>query len=144
MVDQIFWSSGSGQWLFVRVVSLLRSSVQQFLQAWSAPCEVAFDPGEMTECISRNPDHTMKYKYRQRQTNTNRHTCSINMYCGNRWIGLRSNPWRLRLVPQVIRASFRKETNLGFFLILLSSMDIAPVKLFTYSLYVLTATLPEN
>ena len=57
---------------------------------------------------------------------------------------MRSNPWRLRLVAHVMRASFRKETNLGFFLILLSSMDIAPVKLFTYSLYVLTATLPEN
>ena len=49
-------------------------------------------------------------------------------------MGLRSNPWRPRLVPHVTKASFKKETNLGFFLMLLSSMDIAPVKLFTYSL----------
>ena len=62
MADQIFWSSGNGRWLFVRVVSWLHSNVQQFLRAWSMPCEVAFDLGEMMECISRNPDHTMKYK----------------------------------------------------------------------------------
>ena len=55
MAVQIFWNSSNGRWLFVPVVSLLHLSVQQFLQAWSVPSEVAFDLGEMTACISRNP-----------------------------------------------------------------------------------------
>ena len=60
MVIQISWSSDNGLWLFVHAVALLHSNARQFLRAWSAPFAVASGLGEMTECISRNPDYFVK------------------------------------------------------------------------------------